>query len=169
MRKGRIITVLEVALGLLPATVVLLPLLMAGAGGSAIAVLAILADGSKPFSMRLTMALPPVGIVLWVLSAALGMLALWVSVLGRETVTQQPRLRIGLVACLLGGSVAALLWLYVMGTGRGSQGLLSWAIWIGLLGGPLIVSTRHLILLVMNQRTPARQAAAPPPKSADDR
>ena len=140
MRKGRIITVLEVALGLLPATVVLLPLLMAGAGGSAIAVLAILADGAKPLSMRLTMALPPVGIVLWVLSAALGILALWISMLGRETVAHQPRVRVGLVACLLVGSVAAILWLYVMGTGRESHDLLSWAIWIGLLGGPLIVS-----------------------------
>ena len=169
MRKGRIITVLEVALGLLPATVVLLPLLMAGAGGSAIAVVAILADGAKPFSMRLTMALAPLGIVLWVLIAALGMLALWISVLGHESVAHQPRVRIGLVACLLGGSVAALLWLYVMGTGPGSQGLLSWAIWVDLLGGPLIVSARHLVLLVMNQRTPARQAAAPPPKSAADR
>jgi hypothetical protein len=168
MRKGRIITVLEVALGLLPATVVLVPLLMAGAGGSAIAVLAILADGTKPFSMRLTMALPPVGIVLWVLSAALGMSVLWISVLGRETVAHQPRVRVGFVACLLGGSVAAILFLYVMGTGRGSPDLLSWAIWIGLLGGPLIVSTRHLVLLVMNQRTPARQAAAPPPRSAAD-
>ena len=168
MRKGRIITVLEVALGLLPATVVLLPLLMAGAGGSAIAVVAILADVAKPFSTRLTMALAPVGIVLWVLTAALGMLALWISVLGRETVAHQPRVRVGLVACLLGGSVAAILWLYVMGRGPGRD-LLSWAIWIDLLGGPLIVSARHLVLLVMNQRTPARQAASPPPKSAADR
>ena len=164
MRKGRIITVLEVALGLLPATVVLLPLLMAGAGGSVIAILAILADGTKPFSMRLTVALPPVGIVLWVLSAALGMLALWISVLGRETVAHRPRVRVGLVVCLIGGSVAAILWLYVMGTGRGSPGLLGWAIWLGLLGGPLIVSARHLLLLVMNQRTPARQAGDPPAK-----
>jgi len=160
--------VLEVALGLLPATVVLLPLLMAGAGGSAIAVLAILADGAKPFSMRLTTALLPVGIVLWVLSAALGMLALWISVLGHETVAHQLRVRVGLVACLLGGSVAAILWLYVMGAGRGSPGLLGWAIWIGLLGGPLIVSARHLVLLLMNQRTPARQAVDAPPKSAAD-
>src|SRR5262245_6104431 len=159
MDKRRIIVAFEVVLGLLPATVVLLPLLMAGAGGFAIAILAILAGGAKPLSARLTMALPPVGIVLWVLSSGLGMLALWISVLGRETVAHQPGLRAGLIGCLLGGTVAAILWLFVMGMGRGSPGLLTWAIWIGLLGGPLIVSMRQLFLLVMNRQAQAKQAA----------
>ena len=145
MRKERAITVLEIALGLLPATVVLLPLLVAGATGAAFAGAMILADRSRPFSVRLTMVLPPVGIILWVLSAALGMAALWVSVLARKMVAHKSRARVLLAVCLLCGSVAAILWLYVMS--RASYDVKTWAIWGGFLAGPLIVSTRHVFLL----------------------
>lgn len=166
MRKGRAITVLEVAFGLLPATVVLLPLLMAGAMGAAVALIVILADGSKPFSTRLIMVLPPAGIVLWVLVATLGMLALWVAVLGPEIVDHRPRARVVLVTCLVCGSVAAILWLYVMG--RMSSDLKAWVTWIGFLGGPLIVSTRHLFLLGTKRQALSRPQAGPPPKAAAD-
>jgi len=166
MRKGRAITVLEIAFGLLPTTVILLPLLMAGAMGAAVAAVVMLADGSKPFSTRLIMVLPPAGIVLSVLTATLGMLALWVAVLGREEVDHRPRARVVLVTCLVCGSVAALRWLYVMA--RESYDLKMWATWIGFLGGPLIVSARHLFLLVMKRRAQSRPPAGPPPKAAAD-
>ena len=109
MRKGRAITVLEIAFGLLPASVVLLPLLIAGATGTAVAMMVILADGSKSFSTRtrLLMALSSAGIILWVLCAMVGMLALWVAVLSRQEVDHRPRARAALITCLVCGSVAA--------------------------------------------------------------
>jgi hypothetical protein len=164
MRKGRAITVLEIALGLLPASVVLLPLLMAGATGTAVAVVVILADGSRPFSTRLTMALPSAGIILWVLCATVGMLALWVAVLSRQEVDHRPRARAVLITSLVCGSVAAILWLYDMG--RTTHDLKTWAVWIGFLGGPLIVSARHLFVLVRDWRSQSRDPVDPPPKTA---
>jgi hypothetical protein len=116
----------------------------------------------EAFSTRLIMALSPAGIILWVLCATVGMLALWVAVLSRREVDHRPRARAVLIICLICGSVAAMLWLYVMG--RTTHDVKAWAIWLGFLGGPLIVTTRHLIVLVRDWRSQLRDPADAPPK-----
>jgi hypothetical protein len=139
------VTVVEIVL-LLPASLLLVPLLLAGALGAAFAILGNLVQGDLPLSARLVIALQSLKLIAWVAAAALGMASLWALVIEPE---ERPTagLRVLLAAGLLVGIVAALTWLYVMGSGRTAYDAQTWLVWIVALGGPLIVAVRHLILI----------------------
>ena len=151
MRKTGALTLLEIILGL-PATVLLIPFAMAGATGAAFAAMAILFDRSIPSSARLTMLRVPAEFILWTVGAMVGLSALWLAVLGELDVTHRPRLRLVLILGLLVGIVAALRWLFVMGQSSENYDRATWATWLGLLAGPIVVGTRHLLLLVKPHR-----------------
>jgi len=153
MQTQHLVTILELAVGPLPATILLFPFAIGGAIGSGFAVFMILADRTNSFSTRATMLLIPGVSILWTLSAMLGVSALWFAVITREmNVTHRPRVRNILVIFLLVGIVAAVPWLVVMGTGRETFDRSTWAVWIVLLLGPIVVGSRHLLLLVMERR-----------------
>jgi hypothetical protein len=146
---SRVRLFVEIILGALPATLLVLPFAMAGAAGTAFAAAAILADRAIPFSARLMMLRGPGELLLWISSAVLGLSALWFAVLADEMeVPHRSRLRVALILGLLVGIVAAVRWLFVMGQNSENYGRATWVTWIGLLLGPIVVGTRHLFLLV---------------------
>jgi hypothetical protein len=146
---SRVRLFVEIILGPLPATLLVLPFAMAGAAGTAFAAAAILADRAIPFSSRLMMLRGPGELMLWILSAVLGLSALWFAVLADEMeVPHRSRLRVVLILGLLVGIAAAVRWLFVMGRSGENYGRATWVTWIVLLLGPIVVGARHLFLLV---------------------
>lgn len=88
-------------------------------------------------------------ILAWVAAAGVGALALWVVVLADSpTVVRQARLRWWLIAGLVLGLLAATRWLATMMGGGHSHDAHTWAVWLGLLIGPLVLGTYYLVLLV---------------------
>jgi hypothetical protein len=147
MLSGRLraATVLEVIL-LLPASVVLLPLLVFGALGSAFALPVLLVQTNLTPVQRLGAALLPLTTLLWVLAASVGMAAAWLAALAPHIAATRGW-RVVLAAALMAGILAAVVWLYVMGTSRERYDAQTWALWIAMLGGPLVVAVRRLVVL----------------------
>ena len=109
MKKQNQRIVLEVLVGLVPVTFLLLPLLAAGAVGSPFAIFATLVDPQWPAAIRLQMILPLVWVDVWVVAAVVGVFAAWVLVLGSGTKFLDRRpIRIGLAGFLLLGIIAEL-------------------------------------------------------------
>lgn len=148
----------RVLLGPLPATVLLLPLLFAGGLGAAIALVTGLVEPGRSPAERWA-AVTATGMVLgWLAAAGLGVVALWVVVLTEpHTVRNQARLRWWLVVGLFLGLLAAGRWLGTMAGGGHSYGPLTWAVWLGLLIGPLVLGTYYLVLLLRDQFLRRRQ------------
>jgi hypothetical protein len=124
---------MEVALGLVPATFLLLPLLLAGGLGTAIAALA-------------SGAIEPAIVILigWVVIGVLAIAALWLVVLSDGAVNRGRRVRFVLAAGLLLGIAAAARWFWTMGTSSHRYGAATWLVWLLLLGGPVLVASLRL-------------------------
>jgi len=90
------------------------------------------------------------GMVLaWIAAAGIGVLALWIVVLAEPRAAHsQARLRWWLAAGLLIGLLAAARWLATIAGSGHTYSLLTWAVWLGLLFGPLVLGTYYLVLLV---------------------
>jgi hypothetical protein len=140
---------LRVLLGPFLATVLLLPVLFAGGLGAGIGlVTALVEPGRSPEDRWATVT--TTGLVLaWVAAAGLGVFALWVVVLAEPLATvRQAAARWWLTAGLLLGLLAAGRWLWVMTTGGHTYGPLTWAVWLALLVGPLVLASYYVVLLV---------------------
>jgi len=137
--------VLEVLVGLVPVTFLLLPLLAAGAVGSPFAIFATLVDPQWPAAVRLQMILPLVWVDVWVVAAVAGVFAAWVLVLGSGTKFLDRRpIRIGLAGFLLLGIIAELRWFHFLLTGEKPYDFATWAWWVGLLLPPSVVGVLRL-------------------------
>ena len=139
----------RVLLGPLPATVLLLPLLLAGGLGAAIGLVAGLVEPGRSAAERWATVTTTGTVLAWVAAAAAGVLALWVVVLAEPRPgLSKARLRWWLVAGLVLGLLAASRWLWTMAGGGHSYGPLTWAVWLGLLVGPLVLGIYYLGLLL---------------------
>ena len=139
----------RVLLGPVPATVLLLPLLLAGGLGAAIGLVAGLVEPGRSAAERWATVTTTGTVLAWVAAAAAGVVALWVVVLAEPRAgLSQVRLRWLLVAGLVLGLVAASRWLWTMAGGGHSYGPLTWAVWLGLLVGPLVLGIYYLVLLL---------------------
>jgi hypothetical protein len=134
--RWRLRQVVEAALGLVPATFLLLPLLLAGAFGTAIAAVA---GGSVDWATA--------KLIGWVLAGALGIAALWVVVLRDGGAGLRPGGRLMLTVGLLLGVAAATRWIWVMRTSGHPYGPATWAVWLLFLGGPILVASFRLVQL----------------------
>jgi len=82
-------------------------------------------------------------------AAGVGVLALWVAVLAESPATlRAARGRWWLAAGLLVGIVAAGLWLVPFTRAAPGYGPATWAVWLGLLVGPLVLGIYYLGLLL---------------------
>jgi hypothetical protein len=139
----------RVLLGPVPATILLLPLLLAGGLGAAIGLVAALVEPGRSAAERWATVTTTGTVLGWVAGAAAGVLALWVVVLAEPRAgLSQARLRWWLVAGLALGLLAAGRWLWTMAGGGHSYGPLTWAVWLGLLVGPLVLGIYYLVLLL---------------------
>jgi hypothetical protein len=128
--------VVEVALGLAPATFLLLPFLLAGALGTAMATVA---GGALDWATGL--------LIGWVLAGVLGITALWVVVLSDGGGDLSLGSRLVLAVGLLLGMAAAARWIWVMGTNGHRYGAAAWTVWLVLLGGPFVIASLRLTQL----------------------
>src|SRR5438046_6351711 len=153
MARTRWVMIVEVVLGSLLATLCLLPFLLFGGVGVRFAILATLADPSLPLFSGLAMVLPQLTLILWIASAAAGVAALWVAILGPEEEADfRPGVRLMLIAGLLLWGLAASRWLWVMSRREPAYTALTWATWLAVLLGPLVVGARHVWILGLPRR-----------------
>ena len=140
---------LRVLLGPLPATVLLLPLLFAGGLGAAIALMTGLLEPNRTPAERWGMVSTSGMILMWVAAAGVGVLALWLVTLAESLarLRQSPG-RWFLAAGLLIGLVAAGRWLWIMAAGGHDYGAQTWAVWLGLLIGPVVLGGYYFINLL---------------------
>lgn len=152
---------IRVLLGPLPATVVLLPVLFAGGVGAVIALVAgVVAPGASA-DARWTTVVTTGPILLWVAAAAVGVLALWMVVLAEApAVLRQGPARWWLAAGLFLGGLAAGRWLWFIATAGHSYDLVTWAVWLVMLLGPLVLGTYYLAALLRRYRAQAYPSLA---------
>jgi hypothetical protein len=140
---------LRVLLGPLPATLLLVPVLLAGGLGTVMAlVTGVAAPGQTPAErwVALTGTLP---LLLWMAAAVVGVLALWVAVLaGSPAALRAGPARWWLAAGLLVGVMAAGRWLWLLAAGPHGYGAGTWALWLLLLAGPLVLGIYYLGVLL---------------------
>jgi hypothetical protein len=140
---------IRVLLGPLPATVVLLPVLFAGGMGAMIALVAGLVAPGASAGARWTTVMTTGPILMWVAAAGVGVLALWVVVLADSpAVLRQSPARWWLAVGLLLGGLAAGRWLWVLAMSGHSYGPVTWAVWLVMLLGPLVLGTYYLGVLL---------------------
>jgi len=135
-RQQRLRLVLEVVLGLAPATFLLVPFLLAGALGVAIA-----AGAGGTINWATAM------LIGWTLGGALGIAALWVAVLSDGGASLGHPSRLVLAVGLLLGMAVATRWLWVMATSGHRYDATTWTVWLLLLGGPLAIACFRLAQL----------------------
>ena len=75
-------------------------------------------------------------------------MALWVTVLASLATLKHSHKRWWLVAGLSVGLLAAARWLWLMGSRGHNYDLLTWTVWLVLLGGPLLLGSYYLVQLV---------------------
>jgi hypothetical protein len=152
-RKGPL--TIEVVFGPLLATLFLVPMLIAGALGVGFSILATLADATRPLSSRLELVQSQAALIGWVAAGVAGVSALWIVVLRRgEEAGYGPIARLMLVAGLLAGVAAGARWLWLMLLHKPGYGALTWATWLALLLGPLVISVQRVWVLVLARRSP---------------
>lgn len=134
--QRRIRQVLEVVLGLAPATLFLLPFLLIGGLGM---VIAAFAGGGLDWPTAL--------LIGWALAGAVGIAALWVVFLSNDVARLGGGTRLVLTVGLLLGIAAATRWLWTTSTSGHRYGATTWGVWLVLLGGPLVVSALRLVQL----------------------
>jgi hypothetical protein len=127
----------------------LLPLLFAGGLGTAIALVTTLVEPGRSAPERWAVA-GGLGLILaWILAAAVGVLALWLAALAEPpTALKHAPHRRWLAVGLLVGLVAAVRWLAVMAAHGHSYDALTWAVWLLLLGGPVVMGAAYLVFLL---------------------
>ena len=148
--ERRLRQTVEAVLGLAPATFVLLPFLFVGGLATAMAVIA---NGAVDRGSAVLFG--------WILAGVLGIAALWVVVLGDGAGHVGRRSRLLLAIGLLLGMAAAVRWLWVMGTSVHRYGPATWAVWLVLLGGPLVVASLRLAQLLSSLRDKTASPSSP--------
>ena len=139
----------HVLIGPLPASVLLLPMLLAGGLGVAIALAAALFGPGASAASRWAAASGSAKLLAWMAAADAGVVALWVVALaGSPDAYRRTRARWWLVTGLGLGLVAAVRWLAVMNRGAHAYGASTWALWLALLAGPVVLGTYYLVRLV---------------------
>ena len=140
---------MQVVIGPLPATILLVPLLFAGGLGAGIALLATLFDPSRS-AAELWATVASTGTILgWIAAGGVGVLALWAVVLEKNPAfLRQGVVRWPLVIGLALGLIAATRWIWAMAAIRHSYGAMTWAVWLALLLGPVVLGGYHLVRLV---------------------
>ena len=123
-------------LGLAPATFLLFPFLLVGVLGT---VLADMAGGAIDRGTA--------GLILWALAGAVGIMALWVVVLNDGAAGLNQATRLALTVGLLLGIASGARWLWEMSKSVHKYEATTWAVWLVLLGGPLLVATLRLVQL----------------------
>ena len=97
---------------------------------------------------------PLAGLLFWAASAMVGVVALWAAVLDSDDLIDgEPGLRWLVVVGLVLGLVAASRWLYMMASGRETYDQRTWALWILMLAGPILVGLRRLLMLITGRRS----------------
>jgi len=134
----------EVVFGLAPATFLLFPFLLAAVLGTA---LAVVSGGA----MNLATAM----LIAWALAGAVGIAALWVVVLSGNAANLGRSARVVLSVALLLGLSAAMRWIWVTWTSGHRYGAMTWAVWLLLLGGPIVVAGLRLAQLWSSPPTPS--------------
>ena len=138
--------IVEIVLGLAPVTFFIFPFLVVAVVGMGFAEVA---RGAMDWALNEQ--------IFWALAAAAGVVALWAIVLN-DGARLPWRSRIAITLGLLLGMVSAVRWLSSM-MGRHSYGASTWAVWIVLLGGPLVVGSLRLVQLWIS---PQRNGPRPP-------
>ena len=140
---------LRLVLGPLPATLLLVPMLLAGGLGGAIALGTALTRPGRSTAERWGDAASNGMFLAWIAGAAVGLLALWIMVLAEPTMSTRPPLaRWVLTAALMAGVVAAGRWLWVMAASRHDYDTRTWALWLVMLVGPIVLGLYYVVLLV---------------------
>ena len=144
-------------LGLVPASLVLAPLIAAGAAGTFLAMVTWLFQDTPPLRVRLVIIGGISELLLLMLSALLGLAAAWLTlVFGPEIVREKRSRRWISQICLILGICAGVYWLRRMGTPShyiSKYGITGWVLWMVLLVPPIIVGARQLYSL--SERKPA--------------
>jgi len=147
-RRG-IFRAIEMA-ALLPATVLLAPVLMAGSAGMGFALLGMAFDAKRP-GVKLV-AMGPILLLLMLMVVGYASLAfLWFLLLGGvRTIRTRPWLRGAAVLLLLLGLADAMYFLFAdrQVTVAVKSGISSMATWAVLLGFPMLLGVRYLYLLL---------------------
>jgi hypothetical protein len=140
---------LRVLLGPLPATILLLPILLAGGLGAATALVASLVMPGHSAAERWSGVTTSGLVVLWVAAAGVGVVALWIVVLAEAPASlRQGALRWWPVTGLGIGLLAAGRWLWLMASSGHSYGPSTWGFWLLLLIGPLVLGAYYLVQLL---------------------
>jgi hypothetical protein len=140
--------VILVVLGPLPATVLILPLLLAAGFGTVIAFVEELFDPARTAADRWASATTTGQLVGWILAAAVGVVALWVAVLDDwSTARRAAPGKYFLAAGLLIGLLAAGRWLWTMAL-HGRYDHATWILWLIALGGPLVLGTYYFVVIM---------------------
>ena len=136
----------EVAL-LLPATLILAPLAAFAGLGMAFAVVQqnFLIGTSTLFALLLAF-----------LAGLLGLGCVWASVVLPQKFAYRRRFRIGLAGGILLGLADALYWLLRLRRELNGWGASGWAIWLLILGGPIIVGAHQFVRLIRLQAAPVK-------------
>ena len=121
--------VVEAVVGLGPATFFLFPFILVGVLGMA---LAEIAGGAIDWALT--------GQIFWALAGAAGIVALWVVVVNDGAGRLGPGARLALTAVLFLGIVSAVRWLAKTAMSGHHYDAKTWAVWIVLLGGPIVVA-----------------------------
>jgi hypothetical protein len=123
---------------------------MTGALGAGFALIGSVQQRNSPF---LIVAVPLLRIILWVFGAVCGVVALWTAILVPSIDTlRQSQLRWWTVSGLVVGFLSAATWLYSMAHMR-ELGIITWLVWILLLGGPIVMSVAYAVLLARIKNT----------------
>jgi hypothetical protein len=140
---------LRVLFGPLPATVLLVPLLFAGGLGATLALTTGILQPDRSLDERWAIVSSSGVILVWVAAAVIGVLALWLVTLseGSPALRQGPA-RWFLAGGLLIGLVAAGRWLRLMAVAGHEYDPLTWIVWLGLLGGPVVLGSYYFIRLL---------------------
>ena len=128
--KWRPRQVVEVVVGLGPATFFLFPFVLVGVLAM---VLAEIAGGAIDWARA--------GQIFWALAGAAGIVGLWVVVLNDGAGRLGPGARLALTGVLLLGIVSGVRWLAKMAMSGHRYEATTWAVWILLLGGPIVVAS----------------------------
>lgn len=147
----RTITKFEIALGLVPITLVLAPLLTFGTGMLFVsAVLMLVSSGLSPRE-----ALGFAGLILWLLAGLFGLIMVWIiTVESESTIEFSLRARVVRIAGLLGGAIAASFWLYDSVRTGVRWDATSIAFWGFLFAGPTVLGLKHGVPLFCNAFRP---------------
>ena len=138
----------QVVIGPLPATVLLLPILLAGGLGVIFALAAALVEPGATAASRWAAASSSARLLGWIAAADAGVVALWVVALaGSPDALKRTGARWWLVAGLGLGLVAAARWLALMSRAGHGYDAATWALWLGLLVGPVLLGTYYLLRL----------------------